>query len=154
MTRALTLLLLAILAVPLHAQVCSGGSGGGVDATGNQCSDGATSASGAGASEPEFHLLSAKMSGSEHRGAAPAGPQLSAKLSATLAAPAAVSQGKSRFIKVAASPHAPVHTSKIEEADAPACSGGADGGTDATGNQCGTYPAAGLHATGVGPTKH
>ena len=27
----------AVLAGPVHAQVCSGGAGGGMDATGNQC---------------------------------------------------------------------------------------------------------------------
>jgi hypothetical protein len=37
-----TLYLAAVLAGPLHAQVCSGGAGGGIDATGNQCGDAAT----------------------------------------------------------------------------------------------------------------
>src|SRR5512137_2182980 len=37
-----TLYLAALLAGPLHAQVCSGGAGGGLDATGNQCGDAAT----------------------------------------------------------------------------------------------------------------
>ena len=32
-----TLILTAVLAGPVHAQVCSGGEGGGIDATGNQC---------------------------------------------------------------------------------------------------------------------
>jgi hypothetical protein len=154
MNRVLTLLVLAILAGPLHAQGCSGGGGGGVDATGNQCSDGPTSASYGSASDTASRAQSAKMSGSEHRGALLAGPHPSAKLSATLAAPAAVAQGTGRFMKVAVSPHAPVHTSKIEEPDAPACSGGTDGGTDATGNQCGAFPVAGSHAAGVGATKH
>ena len=30
--------LVAVFAGPLHAQVCSGGAGGGTDAVGNQCS--------------------------------------------------------------------------------------------------------------------
>jgi len=32
-----SLVLAAVLAGPLHAQVCSGGNDGGMDATGNQC---------------------------------------------------------------------------------------------------------------------
>jgi len=37
--RTLSLAAAVFLAAPLHAQVCSGGTDGGTDATGNQCND-------------------------------------------------------------------------------------------------------------------
>jgi len=37
--RASSLAAALLLAAPLHAQVCSGGTDGGTDATGNQCND-------------------------------------------------------------------------------------------------------------------
>jgi hypothetical protein len=148
------LLLAAVFAAPLHAQECSGGGGGGVDATGNQCSDAAASRATARASGTVSYVQSAKMSGVEHRGAVAAiAPQPSAKLAATPARPILVAQGKSRFVKAAMSPYAPLHTSKIEGADASPCSGGADGGADATGNQCGAYTAAGPHLASTVSTK-
>ncbi len=60
--RALYLIAAFTLASPVYAQECSGGSGGGVDATGNQCSDTATAAAYTTVSLPQ---PTAKMSGIE-----------------------------------------------------------------------------------------
>ena len=46
------------------------------------------------------------------------------------------------MVRAAAPPSVPVKTAKIEIGSESPCSGGADGGMDVTGNQCGEAPAA------------
>ena len=148
--RALYLIAAFTLASPVYAQECSGGSGGGVDATGNQCSNTATAAAYTTVSLPQ---PTAKMSGIEQSKPTDATVTPTAKMSAAPAKPTVVAQGASRFPKVVAPPVAPVRTAKIEAVDASPCAGGANGGMDATGNDCGGYPVAG-DAVIAAATKH
>lgn len=120
----------------LHAQGCSGGAGGGVDATGNQCSDGTTIRLYADGSDAASPLPTPKMSGISQSTRATDGKRPTAKMSALPAASIAPKQGTTSLASAATPPHASVKTSKIETADASPCAGGPDGGTDATGNQC------------------
>ena len=139
------LCLVAAFAAPLHAQVCSGGAGGGIDATGNQCSDAATVGAYADGSDIASLQPTAKMGGIQQSTAATVVPRLPANMSGSPARPNVSAQGTSRIAKVAPPPSAPVKISKIETAVASPCSGGPDGGMDATGNQCGEYPVAGTN---------
>jgi hypothetical protein len=63
-------------------------------------------------------------------------------MTAATAKPNVVAQGTSRFPKAVAPPVAPIKTSKIDSGDGSTCSGGANGGMDATGNECGENPVA------------
>ena len=135
--------LVAAFAAPLHAQVCSGGADGGIDATGNQCSDAATIAAYAGGSDVASPWPSAKMSAIQPLPAAVVVTLRPTKMSGAPATSTVPAQGASRIAKVAVPPSAPVKTSKIETAVASSCSGGAQGGMDATGNQCGEDPSGG-----------
>jgi hypothetical protein len=119
-----------------HVQSCSGGPGGGVDATGNQCSaaghevdsvpqpeDGARSH--AAIAAPVLHL--AAPVGSTSVAHATAGPHTTA-----------LSKSTDRFARHAKpqSAELPADTAKMGNAQEALCSGGSDGGMDATGNQC------------------
>lgn len=138
--RAFYLIAAITFASPGYAQECSGGSGGGVDATGNQCSHAATIEAYTTASPPQ---VTAKMGGIEQSKVTGATVAPTAKMSAAPAKPTAVAKEASRFPKVAAPPAAPVRTAKIEAGDGSPCSGGASGGMDATGNECGGSPVSG-----------
>ena len=109
-----------------NAQDCSGGPGGGVDATGNQCGT-----SGADATLVARPAAAVAVAAPAHARTAPAGIR---SVGATDAATsvAAARPGADRFL----SPAAPVHTAKVDHEKDPSCSGGVDGGVDATGNQC------------------
>ncbi len=140
--------LVAAFAAPLHAQVCSGGAGGGIDATGNQCSDASTVGAHENASNIASSGPTAKMNGNQQSTAATVVTRLPTKVSGVSGAPAASTvsaQGASRFAKAAPPPSAPVKTSKIETVDASSCAGGPDGGMDATGNQCAESTVAGMN---------
>lgn len=138
---ALSLCLAAILAGSVHAQVCSGGNGGGVDATGNQCNspnDVAAYTTALGTIPP---APTARVGGARPslvKAPAPVGP---AKMAAPASTTSAVAMPASRMTGVSSRPGAPVKTAKIEGGSDSPCSGGADGGMDATGNQCGEPPA-------------
>lgn len=137
-----TLFLAAVLAGPVHAQVCSGGNGGGVDATGNQCNapnDVAAYTNGSGITSP---AKAAKMSGVRPSGFAVRPPVSPAKMSGALSTPTVVAQPASRLARAPTPPGAPVKTTKIDNASASPCSGGAYGGMDVNGNQCDEPPTA------------
>ncbi len=136
MKTSWTLYLIAAFAFvgPVCAQECSGGNGGGTDVTGNQCSNTATAEAYTTVSSPQ---QTAKMGRIKQSKPTEARTGPTAKMSGALAKPTAVAQGTSRFPKVVALPVPPVKTSKIEVGDASPCSGGAGGGMDATGNECG-----------------
>ena len=136
--RMLCLIATVAFVSPVYAQECSGGYGGGTDATGNQCGNAAAEAYTA-VSSPQ---PTAKMGRVEPSKPTEARTGSTAKMSAALAKPTVVAQGASRFPKVVAPPVAPVKTSKIDVGDASPCSGGANGGMDATGNECGESPVA------------
>jgi hypothetical protein len=114
----------------LHAQSCSGGADGGMDATGNQCSAPGSMAilTIAPVAAPPVEL-SGKDSSVRAR---PLAVRLSKNSlpqfrATTLAMPAS---------RTAAAVLASPTTPKTDGASRAACSGGADGGMDATGNQC------------------
>jgi hypothetical protein len=124
--QVLSLLLAAVLVGPVHAQSCSGGDGGGIDATGNQCS--APNEVVVSAGHPLFWdryeplIRWVRASG---RSSTPT----------VVAAPA------SRMVRAAVPASAPVKTAKVQNRSESHCSGGAYGGMDVNGNQCGEAPA-------------
>jgi len=129
--------LLAVLAAPVYAE-CSGGAGGGIDATGNECST-PIHVAGSGVNAP---ALSDKMSGGHVSILATAPLIRSAKMSGRSPTPTVVAAPAARMVQAAvpASPP-PVKTVKVENWSEASCSGGADGGMDVNGNQCGQAPA-------------
>jgi hypothetical protein len=122
----------AVVCVAAPAQTCSGGAAGGTDATGNQCS-----ASGADvdAAPSVLALVHPPV-------AIPApSPAISTggrSVGAVAQAPIAAAHGRGldRFPIKAKPPSEPLRTAKIEKPQDSQCSGGAEGGMDATGNQC------------------
>jgi hypothetical protein len=149
-----TLCLTAVLAGPLHAQECSGGAAGGLDATGNQCGDAAINGLNANGSDIASSRLTAKMSGAQQPTAATAGTRPTAKMSAAPATSTVSAPDVSRIAKAAIPPIASVKASKIEAVDASPCAGGPDGGMDATGNQCAEHPVAGMNTGNIVAAKH
>jgi hypothetical protein len=118
------------LSQSLHAQSCSGGADGGMDATGNQCSDPGTVAIHTTwpVAAPPVELKEKDSSA----GIRPIAVRLSKNSlpqfrATTLAMPTS---------RTAAAASASPITPKTDGASKATCSGGADGGMDATGNQC------------------
>ncbi|MDH5286567.1 MAG: hypothetical protein OEX23_08045 [Betaproteobacteria bacterium] len=136
------LYLAGVLAGPLHAQVCSGGNDGGTDATGNQCSTPTDVAAYKAGSGITRSAQAAKLGGVQPSVAAARTLIGSEKMSGPPSTQTVVAEPASRMAKAAALPSVPVETAKIEIGSASPCSGGADGGMDVTGNQCGEAPAA------------
>ena len=124
-----------VFAGAIHAQGCSGGADGGMDATGNQCGNASLVGTSAGA----VATTPVTTPGTDQRleSASPGvGRQKTTardarKLVATHIAPRAVPVTTAN----ATSPR----TAKADGTRDAACSGGADGGMDATGNQCSAY---------------
>ena len=125
----------AFVCVAAQAQECSGGPGGGVDATGNQCS---APGQAVDSTLPVTVLARAAP-------AARATPANQPVARAAVPVPTAASVGASpdRFTVSARPPAEPVRTAKIEIEEEAVCSGGVDGGIDATGNQCNPTAVAG-----------
>ena len=139
--QMLSLSLGAVLVVPVHAQLCSGGDGGGIDATGNQCStpnDVVASAARSGVNSP---AQADKMSVVHILIPAAAPPIRSAKMSGRSSTPTVVAVPASRTVRAAVPASAPVKTAKVQNWSEAPCSGGAYGGMDVNGNQCGEAPA-------------
>jgi hypothetical protein len=137
MKLAWTCLVAVVLAGPVHAQLCSGGDGGGIDATGNQCStpnDVVASAAGSGVNSP---AQADKMKGVHVSIPAAAPPIRSAKMSGRSSTPTVVAGPASRTVRAAVPASAPVKTAKVQNWSEAPCSGGAYGGMDVNGNQCG-----------------
>jgi hypothetical protein len=128
--------LIAFFAAPAHAQVCSGGASGGMDATGNECSDTDTIRAYVDGSNIASSGPTAKMSGIERSMVVKVATRPSVKTSAVPAASRLSTYGVSRIAKAPPSPSEPVKTAKIDTSVSASCSGGGDGGMDATGNQC------------------
>jgi len=135
-----SLTLAAVLAGPVHAQGCSGGSDGGMDATGNQCNtlnDVAAFATGSAIAPP----AQIGSQGSVQASASAKQPAVrSAQMSGqrpTLIAIAVPASGKVR-----AEPSLPSKAAKTEIASEAYCSGGTNGGMDVNGDECGEASAA------------
>jgi hypothetical protein len=131
----------AFVCVAAQAQECSGGPGGGVDATGNQCSAPGQAVD----STLPVAVLARAAPAAVVPAAAHATPANQPVARAAVPVPTAASVGGSpdRFTVSARPPAEPVHTAKIESGEEAVCSGGVDGGTDATGNQCNPTAVAG-----------
>lgn len=121
MTLRLIILALAFLCTATHAQTCSGGTDGGMDATGEQC---------AVEDAVVFALPVTIRSPLRSDPAAPAVPQL---MNASVST--AVTVTRNVVVPVAA-PLNLMRSAEPASGGDRACSGGADGGMDATGNQC------------------
>ena len=126
-----TLSLVAVLAGPVYAQVCSGGNGGGMDATGNQCNTLNEVAAFAAGSAIIPSTQITKM------GSVPASAALTAirlaKTSNQDSAPTAMAAPASKKLHAAPRPSMSAKTAAGSEAF---CSGGAGAGMDVNGNQC------------------
>jgi len=136
--RMFSLSLAAVLAGPVHAQVCSGGGNdGGMDATGNQCNtlnEVAAFATGSAIAPP---TQIAKM-GSVRASASAAHPAIFSlsKTSSQNSASTAMAVSASSRLQAAAPPSVSAKTAKIVVGSEAFCSGGAGGGMDVNGNQC------------------
>ena len=132
--RVFCLFFVGMVAVPANGQECSGGQGGGMDATGNQCSNPALN-------DPESGIVARTRSSPPAIGGrsasegtfriSPAAPTRGAQLRLT-----AAKLGDGRVPVKTVPLGVPLHTAKIADVHEATCSGGADGGMDATGNQC------------------
>jgi hypothetical protein len=125
-------LLAAFVSVTAHAQHCSGGLGGGMDATGNQCNAGGVDVDAAppalARSAPAIAMQTSANVGSAR--SQPMGTTASRATHAPAGRPA------DRFSDTAKPPVEPVRTAKITDTQEVRCSGGTQGGMDATGNEC------------------
>jgi len=125
----------AFVCVAVQAQECSGGPGGGVDATGNQCS--------APGQAVDSTLPVTVLARAAPAARATPANQPVARAAVPVPTPASVDGSSDRFTVSARPPAEPVHTAKIESGEEAVCSGGVDGGIDATGNQCNPTAVAG-----------
>jgi len=129
-----SLSLAAVLAGPVHAQGCSGGNDGGMDATGNQCNtlDEVAAFMTGSAINPSTKI--AKMS-SVRASVLAAQPAMSlVKTPSQDSAPTARAVPVSRKLQAAATPSASARTAQTAAGSEAFCSG--RGGMDVNGNQC------------------
>jgi hypothetical protein len=139
--QMLSLSLAAVLVGPVHAQSCSGGDGGGIDATGNQCSTPNEVVTSAAGSRVNLPSQADKLKGVHASTPTAATPIRSAKMSGRPSALTVVAVPAGRIVRAAVAASAIVKTADVHnESEAP-CSGGAYGGMDVNGNQCGEAPA-------------
>ena len=130
-----SLSLVAILAGPVHAQVCSGGNDGGMDATGNQCNtfNAVVAFTTGPAITPAAQVTKALRAHAAQKHSAIRLAQTSAKTST----PTAIAVPASRQVGAAARSSVSAKTAKIANASEAFCSGGASGGMDVNGGECG-----------------
>jgi hypothetical protein len=133
-----SLALAAVLAGPVHAQMCSGGSSdGGMDATGNQCNTldevvASSSAAAIAAPKPMTRGGSVRASISAVHPAV----HYFVKTSSRSPAPTATAVPASSKLRAAAPPSVPAKTAETAAGSEAFCSGGAGGGMDVNGNEC------------------
>ena len=133
--QVLSLSLAAVLAGPVHAQVCSGGNVGGMDATGNQCNTLHEVAAPTTASAIAPPTQGAKM-GSVRASSSPARPAIRlAKQSGQNSVPTAMAVPVSAN-RQAAARSVSAKTAKTAAGSEAFCSGGAGGGMDVNGAEC------------------
>jgi hypothetical protein len=134
--RMFSLSLAAVLAGPVHAQGCSGGNDGGIDATGNQCNtlnEVAASATGSALTPPTqiTQMGSVRASLSAARSVIRL-----AKTSGQDSAPTVRAVPASGKLQAAAPTSVSAKAAKTAAGSEAFCSGGAGGGMDVNGNQC------------------
>jgi hypothetical protein len=145
--RRMSLIAFAIaFAGSVHAQGCSGGPDGGMDATGNQCSDPGGRVSYTTAPAPTFApgIVPARVGSAT---GAPALRAMQASVGPTGAAAVRAGLPRHRI-------QAPVAETRVSEVTVASCSGGSDGGMDATGNQCPAPSFATVTGLPVRATRH
>ena len=123
--------LVAVLSAssPAHAQ-CSGGSDGGIDATGNMCGTyEAIETPAQLAGQMAAHLNKARGRPALRAAAPAARPTKMSTEPASRMMPTAM--------RTSAPAKAPLKNAKVENWSESSCSGGAGGGMDVNGNQCG-----------------
>ena len=121
-TRINGAVVVALLSTAVHGQICSGGPGGGADATGNDC--------GLDTETQRVFVSSDKMTGAHTPVAPSAAPMRSSKM-----APVVITLPRLSKLRLVST--ALVEPAKIvPRVDAEGCSRGANGGMDATGNDC------------------
>src|SRR4029453_7416006 len=128
-----SLSLAAVLAGPVHAQVCSGGNDGGMDATGNQCNtlnEVAASSPGSGITPP---TQISKMGSVPASASAARSAIRLVKTSSQDSAPTAMAAPVTKKLHAAPRPSTSLKTAAGQETF---CSGGTGAGMDVTGNQC------------------
>ena len=133
--RMFSLALAAVLAGPVHAQVCSGGNDGGIDATGNECnwpSEVVAFITGPATSPPAPVI----QLGRELASAKQPAIRLT-QMSGQRSTPTAKAVPASRKVRAAAPPVMPAKPAKTEIGSESFCSGGASGGMDVNGDECG-----------------
>jgi hypothetical protein len=134
-----SLALAAVLAGSAHAQGCSGGTNGGMDATGNQCNEVAAFVV-SSAIAPPTQITKMRTVRSSASAALPA--ILLVKSSGQNSAPAARAVPASGRLRAASPPSASAKIAKIAAGSEAFCSGGAGGGMDINGAECGEALAA------------
>jgi hypothetical protein len=122
----------ALVSVGVYGHDCSGGTGGGMDATGNDC--------GLAVESQPLPVASSKMTGTQEPLITPISPVKTSKVTTIKGATreaVTINDKRDRFAQERYSPTEPIKTSKVVNVESPvACSGGASGGMDATGNEC------------------
>ena len=135
-----SLSLAAVMVGPVHAQMCSGGNNGGIDATGNECnwpSEVAALITGPATSLPAQVIQLGRALASAKASASRLMPTSGQKPTPTsMAVPA------SRKLQAAAPPSVSAKTVKTAAGSEAFCSGGAGGGMDVNGAECGEASAA------------
>ena len=136
--RMLSLALAAVLAGSVHAQMCSGGNDGGIDATGNECnwpSEVAALTAGPATSPPaQVIQLGRGLASAKH----PAIGLTRVSGQKSTPAPASSKDRADTPSRMTAK------TAKTEIGSEAFCSGGASGGMDVNGAECGEASAAEL----------
>lgn len=121
----------------LHAQSCSGGIDGGMDATGNQCNaPGSVMAD----TTESAAVRPVELRGADLSGRARAIAVRLSKSSLPQFRSTALAMPVNRFGALPAADNPSPKTVKSAGTLEATCSGGGDGGMDATGNQCSTPP--------------
>jgi hypothetical protein len=142
--QVFSLSLAAVLSGPVYAQVCSGGGNdGGMDATGNQCNtlhEVAAFATGS-AIAPPTQLTKVGNVRASPSAVQPATRSL-AKTSSQSSVPTAMAVPASAKLQAGAMPSVSAKTAKTAAGSEAFCSGGAGGGMDVNGNECGEASAA------------
>jgi len=138
--RMFSLSLAVVLAGPVHAQMCSGGNDGGIDATGNECnwpSEVAALITGPATSLPAQVIQLARALASAKAPASRLMP-----MSGQKSTPTAMAVPASRKLQAAAPLSVSAKTAKTAAGSEAFCSGGAGGGMDVNGAECGEASAA------------
>ena len=120
---------------PVHAQMCSGGNNGGIDATGNECnwpSEVAALITGPATSLPAQLIQLGRALASAKAPASRLTP-----MSGQESTPTSMAVPASRKLQAAAPPSVSAKSTKTEIGSEAFCSGGAGGGMDVNGDDCG-----------------